>query len=1077
MKKFLLMCFSFGFALSVWAQDRVVTGKVTSKEDGSPLPGVSVVLKGTTNGTSTDADGNYKLSVPSSGGVLTFSFIGLKTLDETVGERQVVDVSMQTDATELSEVVVTVAGGLQQKERELGSANTVINTSTLMAGKTVNVAGGLQGKVAGLQVSAQDGGVNPNYSIVLRGSRSITGNNQALIVVDGTIVPNSYLSSLNGNDIESVNIQKGAGAAAIYGSLASNGVLIITTKKGKKGGLDINASHNVQFQQVAFLPKFQTQFGAGGSGYGISPDGTPYFSQYENQSYGPAFDGTTKPLGPPQENGYQETAKYSYVKNAHSKFWNIGMTNQTDLSLSTGDDKSTLYVSGQYATVTGTTPGDKYTRANLRVNGTRQFGDKLKATYNVNYAPQLYDITWQTDVIYNDMINMPGNVDVTKYKNWQAQGFGADAVGSPNNFYNPWYGNPYFIAANYRQKENINTLTGNLELKFTPIKGLDIVARQGITSREDFTKQTTGKYIYSSYAKTTWNSGKTDIPATDLEQTSWTIQSISDFFAQFNKTFSDFHLNVVAGTQLIGNHGKYMSTSVGGLSVPNLYNLSNGTTAPVYSEVDFTTHLLGAYGKASLSYKDWLTLTGTARNDWDSRLNAKNRSFFYPSGEVAAVLSDAIPSIKDNNILSYLKVRANVSRVGQVNLPSTVTLGGIQYNVNGAYHTLPVFDSNNSNGTLNGFPYNGLPGYSLNNSLVSNDIKPEFTNQWEAGFDANLWQDRVTLSATYFSSKTSNQTVSTSISSATGFTKLLANLGQTSSSGVELSMNVTAFKNSNWTIDIGGNYTYLHNVVDFISPSVPNLILQQSYNGAFAVSQAVAGRPFPAIYGTDYVRDPKGRVIVDAVTGLPSQTTSNVYLGNATPKNRIGANAKISWKGLSFSILFEYRGGYSIYNGIGNSIDWSGTGFRSAMYGRKSFVFPNSVYTTDNGATYTPNKTVAIQKANGNDGYWSDPLNMNTASNYVTSGDFLKLREISLSYDLTPLFSKAGSKIIKGASISVQGRNLLLWMAKDNFYADPEYNGGAGSNGTSQTINGTGLNDVGQTPPVRYFGGTFNLKF
>ncbi|HCW05902.1 MAG TPA: SusC/RagA family TonB-linked outer membrane protein, partial [Cytophagales bacterium] len=254
MKKFLLMCFSFGFAISVWAQDRVVTGKVSSQEDGSALPGVNVVLKGTTIGTVTDTNGSYKLTVPSSGGTLVFSFIGLTTQEVAIGEKSVIDISLSADVTQLNEVVVTVAGGLQQKQRDLGTANTVVNTSVLTAGRATNLANGLQGKVAGLQINATSSGVNPDYSIILRGARSMTGNNQALLVLDGVIVPNSMLSNINPNDIESINIQNGAGAAAIYGSLASNGVLIITTKKGKKGAVDINASQTVQYTQVAFLP-------------------------------------------------------------------------------------------------------------------------------------------------------------------------------------------------------------------------------------------------------------------------------------------------------------------------------------------------------------------------------------------------------------------------------------------------------------------------------------------------------------------------------------------------------------------------------------------------------------------------------------------------------------------------------------------------------------------------------------------------------------------------------------------------------------------------------------------------------
>jgi len=1080
MKKFILMCFSFGLAISVWAQDRVVTGKVTSSEDGSALPGVNIVVKGTTNGTVTDSDGKYSVSVPSSGATLSFSFIGLETQEVAVGERSIIDVSLVSDVKQLNEVVVTVAGGLQARQRELGMANTVLEPKTLTAGRAVNVANGLQGKVAGLQINATDSGPNPNYSIVLRGARSMTGNNQALIVVDNVIVPNAVLSNLNQNDIESIVIQQGAGAAAIYGSQASNGAVIITTKKGKSGAVEISATQSIQANQVSFYPKFQTKFGSGGSGYGINPDGTPYYSQYENQSYGPAFDGTDKPLGPPQLNGYQDHTTYSY-KDGHKKFWDVGLTNQSDLSFSTGTDKSTLYVSGQYVTVTGTTPGDKFTRANLRVNGTTKITDNVKIAYSVLYAPNLYDITYQTATIYDNMLNMPSNVDITKYKNWQAEGYGPQAIGNPNNFYNPWYQNPYFTAANYREKDKNNYLTGNIELKYAPVKGLEFTVRQGISNRETFTNQNQGAFTYTNYAQNTWNSLKTNIPGATSYTTAWSVQAITDFLTQYNKQFSDFHLNAIGGLQLIENQAKYTTTAIGGLVVSGLNNLSNGTGTPAYGQASYLTHLVGVYGKASLSYKDIYFLTGTIRNDWDSRLITSNRSFLYPSAEASVVLSDAIPSLKDNNFISFLKLRAGVSSIGQVNLAGTSTLIS---NANlagtfpvpsltdyGAYKTIPVFSGNTSNGGQNGFPFGTLAGYSVGNQLVSNNLKPEITNQFEFGFDATLWRDRITASATYYQSKTNNQTITTSVSQSTGFSQLLTNIGQTQSDGLELTMNIMALKTDSWTVSVGGNYTYLHNTVNSIGANIPNVTLASSNTGVGgAVSVAQAGQPFPIILGYDYLRDPQGHVIVDGISGVPTQNPNLTILGNGTPRTRIGTNGKVSYKAFSFSVWFEYRGNYSIYNGLGPNMDWSGTSYRTGIYDRKSFVFPNSVIQNSDG-TFSANKTVAIANGNGNNGFWSDGINRGVDSNYITSGNFIKLREISLAYDLTPFFRKMGNKVIKGGSISAQGRNLFIWLAKDNYYTDPEYSA-AGSTG-----NGFGINNVAQTPPVRYFGGTLSLKF
>jgi TonB-linked SusC/RagA family outer membrane protein len=1055
MKKFLLLFFSFVVATTVWAQ-REVSGKVTSAEDGTTLPGVNVVLKGTTNGTVSDANGNYKMTVPDGNGTLVFSFIGLKSQEVEIGSRAVIDVKMALDVTQLSEVVVTTAGGLQSRQREIGSAISVITPQSLTAGRAVNVAAGLQGKVAGFQINATSSGVNPEYRLTLRGQRSITGNNQALIVLDNVIVPNSVLSSLNQNDVESISILQGAGAAAIYGSQASNGAVIITTKKGKSGAPEITVSHNVQAQQVAFFPKIQKDFGSGGSAYFVDNAGTPNFNYLENQSYGPRFDGTLRPLGPKLEDGSQLYTTYDFKK-GHNQFWNVGLTNQTDFSFSAGDDKSSIYFSGQYVTVAGTTPGDKFTRANLRVNGSRKVGEKIEISFNTSLAPNKYDISSQTASMYQNMLNMPSNVDITQFKDWRNNKFA-----NPNGFYNPWYQNPYFTADNYRETDKNMYITGNMQVKYTPIKGLDFVARQGISTRNYTQKNYVGAFNYSTYAKNTDQSSKTNIPATVAETANTYTQLVTDFYGQYNKTFSEnFNLNAVVGTQIIQQTGRYMGIGIGGLIVKDLYNLSNGTGNPSYSEADVQSRLVGAYGKITGGFKDFLFVTVTGRNDADSRLNKNNRSFFYPSAEASLVLTEAIPSLKGGSAISFMKVRASVSKTGQVNLGNANAYTG-GFSDLGAYYTQSTFSSNTSNGLGNGMPYGSLAGYSLDSKLVSPSLKPEFTHQWEVGADMNFWNDNIITSVTYFNSRTDNQTINTSLSYATGFSTLLANVGETTSKGIEFTGHVTPVKTGNFSFTVGGNYTYLRNMVTSISDQLPLLGLQTSNN---AVSAAVAGQSFPVIMGLDYQRDDAGHVIVDKNTGLPSATSGNVILGNGTPKHRIGADAVVTYRNFRFSVLFEYRGGYQVYNGVGPELDWSGTGYRTALYGRQSFVFPNSVYKADDG-TYVQNTSISIANGNGNSGFWSDGINRNTTSNYVTSGNFIKLREISLAYEIPMVFGKW----LKGANISVQGRNLLLWMAKDNYYTDPEYSS-AGSTG-----NGTGLNDLGQTPPTRYYGATLSVK-
>jgi TonB-linked SusC/RagA family outer membrane protein len=1032
------------FSAFAFAQNRTVSGKVVD-EKGVPIPFATVTEKGTKNGTSADANGNFSLEVRNAN-ALVISSTGFESKEISIQGRNSVNVQLSSAANVIDEVIVT-AGGVRTKRKEIGTATSVVKAETLTAGKAVNVAGGLQGKVAGLQINGTGGGVNPNFRVILRGQRSLTGNNQALLVLDNVIVPNEVLGNLNPDDVEEVSVLNGAGAAALYGSQASNGALIITTKKGKRGVNSIGLSQTTTVESVAFYPKIQKTFGSGGTSYGYDDNGNPnFFSYLENQAYGPAFDGVKRPLGPPLEDGTQDSALYQY-NDGHLKFWEKGITNQSDINFQSGDDNSTFYMSGQYVDTKGTTPGDKYNRANLRLNGTRKVGQKVNITYTAGYTQNRYDITTQTGAMYANMLNMPSNVDITRYKNWRT-----DPFANPIGYYNPWYQNPYFSADNWRSKQRNDYLIGNLELRFTPIQGLDIVGRQGITTRNLSNKNTVGEFKYTDYSKNTDASSKADIAGSVSDGSAYRTQMLTDLFAQVSKKISDFKVDLIAGGQWTQNTAKNVNVSASGLVVPDLFNVGNGVGTPGATESNFQARQIGAYADLRIGYKGFAFLHGTGRNDWVSILSEKNRSFFYPSVDAALIVSDAVAALKESNTISFLKLRAGWSKVGQVNLGGTF----------GAYQLLPTFSS-----TASGFPYGSLPGYTVDNTLVSNDLRPEITKGYEAGFDLNLFKDRFTSNVTYFSTKTDDQTVTTRISSTTGFSSLRTNTGQTQSSGLEVAAHVTPLRNRDWNITIGGNYSYLDNKVNSISADLPRLALA-TYGTDGPGSYAVAGQVFPVIMGFDYKRDPQGHVIVDAISGLPTKSDTISILGNATPKQRLGIDGLVKYKNLSLSFLFDYRGSYQVYNSMGPELDWSGQGYRTAVYNRQRFVFPNSVIW--DGSKYVTNTDVTIKNGGGNSGFWTDGINRDITSNYVTSGDFWKLRELSLAYDFpTSVLSK--TKVIKGARISVQGRNLFMWMAKDNYYTDPEYSD-AGNDS-----NGIGLTGIGQTPPSRYYGATIRLTF
>jgi TonB-linked SusC/RagA family outer membrane protein len=1022
-----------------------VTGVVLGS-DGSPIPGTVVQIKGTNKGTVTDADGHFSLEVPI-GATLVIRSVGFDSQEVKVESAGPLKITLKVNTSILEEVIVT-AGGIKAKRREIGTATSVIKAEALVTGKAVNIAGGLQGKVAGLQINATNGGVDPNYRLILRGQRSLTGNNQALVVLDNVIVPNEVLGSLNPDDVEDLTVLNGAGAAALYGSQASNGAIIVTTKKGKKGSTATKVSNTTTVESVAFFPKLQYAFGAGGSAYGFDANGKPLFSNLENQSYGPAFDGSYVPLGEPLEDGSQDSANYSGNKE-HNNFWEKGITNQTDFSVTSGDDKSTFYLSGQYATITGTTPKDKFNRTTLRANGTRKIGEKVLATYSIGYTQKRNDLTTQTSSMYANLLNMPQNVDITKYKNWKT-----DKFANPNGFYNPWYQNPYFTLDNYRSKERRDYLTGNVELKYSPASWIDLTVRQGISTRNQSAKAWVGAFDYTTYAEETSNS-KTDIKASVADATAYTTELLSDAFAQVRKEFGDYSLNVIAGGQWRQDESKFIGIGASGLTIPDLYNVSNSTSNPTANEANYKARQMGFYGDVRIGYKNFLFLHGTGRNDWVSILAPENRSFFYPSVDLSFIASDAISLLKQSKTVSYLKLRGGWAKVGQVNLGNVSDFG--------AYYLQSTFSQ------ANGYPYAGVAGYTINNTLVSASLKPEITKGYEFGFDLNLLDDRITTALTWYNTKTDNQTVNTTVSNATGYSVYRVNSGQTTSKGLELTAHFTPVRTADLDVTVGGNYTYLDNKVNNISADLPRLSLA-TYGNATG-SYAVAGQVFPVIMGKDYRRDPEGHVVVDRVTGTPFIDDTIKILGNATPRNRLSLDLNIRYKQFRFTMLVEYRGGYMVYNNMGGELDWSGTGYRTTAFNRDRFVFPNSVYEDPNKpGTYIKNNNITIVDGNGNSGFWTNEENRGVASNYITSGDFWKLREISLSYDLpASLLGKSG--FIKAATISLQGRNLFVWLAKSNYYTDPEYSDAGNDN------NGIGLTGLGQTPPSRFYGATVSLTF
>ena len=1094
MKKLLLvsLCLLVFFVTQVSAQNRTVTGTVTAKDDGLPMPGVSVKVKGTTEGTQTNTAGKYTISVPDKG-VLIFSFIGYETQQRTVSGATL-DVALAPSAGQLGEVVVTGALGIKRPAKELGYAVADVTPKEITATAATNVANGLTGKVAGLAVYELDNSVDPNIAIVLRGNRSLEGNNNALIVLDGVPMPGALLSSINPNDIADINILKGAGSAALYGSEASNGAIVITTKRAPADAKPtIIYQNSVQAEKVAYYPKLQTTFGP----YGGEPnfiDQTTGFSEYvpwENQEYGPPYNGAMVPLGAPLDSitGTRLMVPYkAYPVSPIEAFFQTGITEQNDISYSQGDAKNNIYVSGQYAYRTTVVPNDKNQREAFSVRGHRTSGI-FSVDYSVSYTrtdistyiannsplnafltnptginipglatqpivPGSYVINAGANDLYSTILQLPAFLNIAAYKN------PASDIANPNNFYDAYAINPYWIIDNARRDVQRDVMLSSLKFSLEPTKWLGLsyhVSDNFGIDQERYTKAevdfspyaisdplhafnvpsgfTSGKSLGTVYDMYQYGDGTGNIPGYSRVQ--------GDAIIDFHPTFSkDFKTNLILGNSIYEQYAKSQVTGSNALLVNNFYNINAIGGQPQAFEESYLIHNISFFGDLNVSYKGFLSLEGTYRNEQDSRLSAAERSFNYPSGKISFVPTELVPSLKGSDILSFAKFYASVSQVGNINVSPYQIYN--TYNVTG------------------GFPYGSLGGLSANPISYSPTLKPEITTEDEAGFELAFLKSRIDFGFTYYDSHDKNQTVTITTSTATGYSSSILNIGETQSQGYEFQLTgqvlTPLVNNFGWTMGVNASINE-SKVISLIPGSNGQLYLGNN-------QYAVVGKPFPMLEGTDFVRDPQGQVIVNGTSGYPTTSSSLTQFGRTTPKYDVGITSNWSYKFVSLGAVFEYRGGNVIYNGIGNTLSFTGASYYSATNGRQRFVFPNSVIQTGTN-TYTPNTNVAVQ--DGNYGFWQTSQFTGTTSPWVTNGAFWKLRELNLTFNLDKFVKD--SKYVKGLSVALTGRNLFIWTPKENTYTDPEFSD------TNPTSNTRGSNDANELPGTRVFGGSLKVTF
>lgn len=1063
----LLVLFSMLLCCGITAigQTRAVTGKILDKS-GKPVEGASVQIKGTSFGTTADADGNFKLNAKP-GDVLVFSAVNYLTTQIKLDAQTNLTVSLEPGTSALQEVVVTTALGVQRQAKELGYATTTINNKTLTQAKSVGVAQALNGKISGLNVSTVNSGVFENAKINIRGIRSLTGNNQPMLVVDGAPTPLGYLSSIPPDDVQDLTVLKSAASAAIYGPDAVNGVIIITTKRGgKRPTVTVNST--VQATKVSFFPKLQRSFGQG-AGETTDIYGNYGHVPYENQQFGPRFDGSIKPIGVPLEDGSQQEGPYSDLHYKDKiKFWNTGLTWQNSVSIA-GED---FYVSIEDAKIKGLIPNDVNHRTSLRFNGGKRYGD-FSVNYGINYILQNSDVVnesgFQTSFpgaydggLFFLVLQTASNIPLLSYKDLNSK------YGQYSNYYNEYAVNPYWLIANIRSKGRQDDIIGTMDVNYQFAPWLKATARLSTNLTFSNAKNTNAPIVVSEWAQTVGFYGNprnatqySPRPGFVFDDENYNSRINLDYFLSGSHDIvKDLSVKYLVGGSLRQNRSKDVAVGGNNLIIPYLYNVSaksgDANVPTLNNNFDIQSRLLSAYGTIGFNYKGWLNAEFTGRNDWDSRLMAKNRSFFYPAANVAIILSDVIDGLKNSNVFSYVKLRGAISKSGNVNLNP--------YSLQATY-SQPA-----------GFPYGNTVGYVANSILPSPNLKPEFVNTKEVGVELGFLKNRINFQATYFNQNNTNQVIQVSQSSTSGYPFGLANAADFKNYGVEMDLNLTPLVNiGKGRIDLKINATYNNNKVTHTLNDLPVVVggssgfIQNSVSSPTINNIAVVGGPAYAFQMTDYLRDSLGRVIVDATTGMPTQAAGLITKGRSLPLWVVGVTPSFSIGDFSVSMTWDYKGGHDFYSGLGSDEDFAGISARSAEYGRQRFVFPNSVVETSPGSgKYVPNTNIQVQDGNAN--FWtSAKANSAIATNYFASAAAIRLREVNISYNLPArLYSRI--KPIKRITISAVGKNLLLFVPHSNQWGDPEFN-------YSATGNTFGLASSFQSPAGRLFGGSLTVQF
>ncbi len=991
LKKILALMFVF-LAQITFGQENSVTGTVTDAK-GEALVGVSILVKGTNTGTQTDFDGKFTVKAKPTDS-LVFSYIGM--VDQTLLSSNVTKVTMQDDATQLEAVVITTALGIKKQERALGYATSVVGSGDITKAGNQNLVNALGGKVAGLQVIASGGSPGQASRLIIRGgNKSLTNSNEPLYVIDGVPISNSNdgnentvsgiaspnrASDINPNDVENVTVLKGAAGAVLYGNRGSNGVILITTKSGKNSsGLPvIEFTSQVAVDETLILPDYQTEFAQGNNGV--------TYREGTSRSFGPRITGqTVNSAGAGAALGLGPQAIQLKVFDPRKDFFNTGFTNNNNLSLSNSSDKYTMFVSIGNSRQTSIVPNQGFNKINARFNGNYNFTDKFSAGVNFSYNISDGDLPF-TGQDGNNPIFAIFHTPVT----WDLSGYGYQRPdGRQINSRGGAFDNPYWTVNKNSATTDSKRYIMSANLSYKLADWMKINYRLGNDLLVDNRK------IFRDI-----NSGSAPLGSLSFDDVTRN-EITSTLTATFNKKFADkFEATLLIGQDINTRTFRQSIISGSQLSAPRIQNTNNILVFNPGFNSTSKRNLIGAFANLTLSYNNYLFLDVVGRNEWSSTLPEANRSFFYPGASASFVFTDAFDLKGD--VLSYGKLRFGASKTARDA---------------GVYLTQQAFRLGEfADGFTDGitFPFNGLPGYTVDNTIANANLKPEFTTEYEVGLEVKMFKNRLALDASFFRNVNTGGIIPLDISPTSGAQNRIVNSGETNSKGIELSLNGAIIKSADFRWDVNLNFSKIKSKVVETFPGVDRIFL-----GGFAGNPAifaVKGERYGSIIGSAYARNESGQILTD-VDGYPTFEDGKI-LGYTEPDWTGGISNTFTYKNLYISAQIDTRQGGSIYSGTEELLDFYGVSAKTASR-EEDYTFPGV-----NQTTGQPNDVVVKR-----DGVWYGSAYPN--EEYVYENNWVKLREASIGYTF-----KLKDKSIKALDVSLYGRNLALWSEIPHI--DPE---------------------------------------